>query len=568
MADREFVLKFIGDTKSLDKSVKGMEGTAKEVQGSMSGIATAIGGAFVVAGAVSFGKDIVNSASEQEQAIGGATSVFKEYADEVLAFGDTSASKLGLSKQAFLELSTVTGALLKNAGIPMDEVTQSTEDLTTRAADLASMFGTTVPEAMTAINAALKGEADPIERFGISLKASAVDAKAQAMGLVDAEGKVTDYGKSMARMALIMEQSQDAAGNFAKESGTLAGQTAIMGAQFEDLKADLGRKLLPVIVQLASVLRGLVTFMINNQGWLLPLAGAILAVVAGIKAWSLAQAAWSAATTVATGVQTVFNAVMAANPLGLIVIAIVAVVAAVVLLYTKVDWFRAFVDKAIDGMVTAWNTLLGAVKAVFNWVKSNWPLLLAIITGPIGLAVLAIQRNWNTIVQVVRTAIGGITNAVSTVWNIISAPFRHGAEIIGGVVDEIAEWFRGLPGRVASILSGVSSSITAPFRSAFNAIKSLWNNTVGGFGFTVPSWVPGVGGRGFRIPFMATGGVVTGPTVAMLGEAGPEAVIPLDRLGLGGVTINVYALTANAEVGRKVYESLQAFQRQSGRAVA
>jgi SLT domain-containing protein len=65
---------------------------------------------------------------------------------------------------------------------------------------------------------------------------------------------------------------------------------------------------------------------------------------------------------------------------------------------------------------------------------------------------------------------------------------------------------------------------------------------------------------------MAQGGIVNRPTIALIGEAGPEAVIPLSKAGgLGNVTINVYALTANAEVGRKVFEALQEYNRTTGK---
>lgn len=84
------------------------------------------------------------------------------------------------------------------------------------------------------------------------------------------------------------------------------------------------------------------------------------------------------------------------------------------------------------------------------------------------------------------------------------------------------------------------------FKTVFNGIASIWNNTVGKLAFNIPNWVPGIGGKGFSmpdIPMLANGGIVTGPTLALIGEAGPEAVIPLDRMGsMGGgsnVTINV-----------------------------
>lgn len=110
--------------------------------------------------------------------------------------------------------------------------------------------------------------------------------------------------------------------------------------------------------------------------------------------------------------------------------------------------------------------------------------------------------------------------------------------------------------------------ITYPFRRAMDAIKWLWNNTVGGFGFTLPSWIPlGLGGKEFRIPEMAAGGIVNRPTLALIGEAGPEAVIPLSRMGAAGgdtYIVNVYALNANAETGRMISESLREYNRTTG----
>jgi hypothetical protein len=85
-------------------------------------------------------------------------------------------------------------------------------------------------------------------------------------------------------------------------------------------------------------------------------------------------------------------------------------------------------------------------------------------------------------------------------------------------------------------------------KTIFNGIASAWNNTVGKLSFKLPSWVPGIGGKGFDmpdIPMLANGGIVTSPTLAMIGERGPEAVIPLTGanagMGMGGnnVTINV-----------------------------
>jgi hypothetical protein len=92
-------------------------------------------------------------------------------------------------------------------------------------------------------------------------------------------------------------------------------------------------------------------------------------------------------------------------------------------------------------------------------------------------------------------------------------------------------------------------------KSIFNGIGSAWNNTFGKINFKVPD-IKGLPGRGTqvsfpKIPALADGGIVTGPTLALIGEAGPEAVIPLDRAGgMGGnnITINVQGADPNAVV--------------------
>jgi len=79
--------------------------------------------------------------------------------------------------------------------------------------------------------------------------------------------------------------------------------------------------------------------------------------------------------------------------------------------------------------------------------------------------------------------------------------------------------------------------------------------------------VRGVGGFIGNIPGLADGGIVTGPTLAMIGEAGPEAVVPLDRMrGFGGgVTVNINGgLATGAEIGAAVVQAIRQFNTVNG----
>jgi F0F1-type ATP synthase assembly protein I len=119
---------------------------------------------------------------------------------------------------------------------------------------------------------------------------------------------------------------------------------------------------------------------------------AVRAVVAraAILGQAIVQRAVAIATGIWTAAQWALNLAMSANPLGLIVIAIIAVIAAIVLLWRNSETFRSIVTGAF-------NAVWSAIKFVWNWVKANWPLLLAIITGPIGIAIGLVIRYWDQI---------------------------------------------------------------------------------------------------------------------------------------------------------------------------
>jgi hypothetical protein len=117
------------------------------------------------------------------------------------------------------------------------------------------------------------------------------------------------------------------------------------------------------------------------------------------------------------------------------------------------------------------------------------------------------------------------------------------------VVDTVFRFITGAVSGSLDLIKGYFSIVLGFYKTIFNGIAKLWNNSVGKLSFKFPSFVPGFGGKGFdvpNIPMLAQGGIVTSPTLAMIGEgAGPEAVIPLSRMnefGMGGggnVTIHV-----------------------------
>lgn len=206
-------------------------------------------GAVAVAGLAKAGQ----AAAELEQAVGGTEAVFGEAREVVDEYAENAATKVGLSEQAFRDLTTVAGAQLKNLGFELDDAADNAIKLTEIGADLAATYGGTTAEAVEALGAAFRGEADPAERFGLALNVTAANAKAVEMGLAESESQVDSYARAQAVLALIMEQSADAQGQFAREADTAAGQQQILNAQFQDLKASIGEGVLPAMKTLLGV---------------------------------------------------------------------------------------------------------------------------------------------------------------------------------------------------------------------------------------------------------------------------------------------------------------------------
>jgi hypothetical protein len=190
----------------------------------------------------------------------------------------------------------------------------------------------------------------------------------------------------------------------------------------------------------------------------------------------------------------------------------------------------------VNGAMTAWSaatTAFTAVQAAFNAVMAMNPIVL-IVVG-IGLLVAALviaYKKFDGFRAVVDSVFKFITSAVS------------------GSID---------------LIKGYFSTVLGFYKTIFNGIASLWNNTVGKLSFKVPGWVPGFGGKGFEvpnIPMLAEGGIVNSPTLAMIGEAGPEAVIPLSKMdSMGGNNVTIHV---NGGDPQAVVAALRTYMRQNG----
>lgn len=232
--------------RNLGKAESKLDKTAQRFK--KAGTAMMAGSGLVAAGLYKAGQ----SAAELEQAVGGTEAVFKDASGYIDKYAKSAATNMGLSETAFRTATTRIGGQLKGVGFDIDTAAEKSVQLTGIAADLAATFGGTTAEAVDALGAAFRGEADPAERFNLRLNQNTVNAKAVEMGLAATTSKVDAHAKAQATLALILEQSADAQGQFARETNTASGQMAIANAQLENAKASLGQAVAPILADVAG----------------------------------------------------------------------------------------------------------------------------------------------------------------------------------------------------------------------------------------------------------------------------------------------------------------------------
>lgn len=247
---REVRVAVVGDAAQLQRELLKAEGKlnsfGSNAKSAGDTLRTALFGGAVLYGA----QRLVKAAGDLEQSIGGTSAVFKEASGPINEFSKNAAELVGLSENAARVITSRLGSSLQGFGLSAEEAAEKSVFLTTIGADLAATLGGTTDEAVTALGAALRGEFDPLERFGIALKASEINAKAVAMGLASSESNVSAYAKGQAALALITERSAFAQGQFAKEADTAQGQAQRAAAKTADASAKLGESLLPIYTKI------------------------------------------------------------------------------------------------------------------------------------------------------------------------------------------------------------------------------------------------------------------------------------------------------------------------------
>jgi hypothetical protein len=235
--------------EKLDVSAKKMADGFNKVGKTMS-----IG---VTAPIVAASAAMIKFSSDEGEALNATNVVFKESSKVITDWGDNAAKQAGLSRAEFYQSSAVMGSMLKGMNLSLEDSASATIELTKRSADLASIFNTDVKDATGAVAAFIRGEAEPIRRYGVSINEAGIKAKAMAMGLYSGTGELSNYAKAQARIAVIMEQTADIAGDFVNTSDQLANSTRVLQAEVKNQAAAMGKDLLPIVLDVVKGLRSI-----------------------------------------------------------------------------------------------------------------------------------------------------------------------------------------------------------------------------------------------------------------------------------------------------------------------
>ena len=252
---RTLKLSILAETKKLSDALKGSGKDVTTFGSQISAFGKKAALAFAAAGVAfgAFAKIAVSSASDLAETISKVGVLFGSSAKEIEIFAGTAAKSLGQTKQQALDAAATFAIFGTSAGLSGQELSKFSIDFVKLASDLSSFNNTSPQDAINAIGSALRGEAEPLRRYGVLLNDASLKQAALSLGIITTTTQaLTPQQKVLAAQKLIFEQTTAAQGDFARTSDGLANQTKILTAQLENMKTEIGTALLPIVLQLAT----------------------------------------------------------------------------------------------------------------------------------------------------------------------------------------------------------------------------------------------------------------------------------------------------------------------------
>jgi phage-related protein len=320
----------------------------------------------------------------------------------------------------------------------------------------------------------LLGPAMDIARLaGVDLEtASDALAKAHAGQATSLQKLIPGLEKTKDPMEAIANATAIAAGQAEEYAASGPGQLAAVADAYGELGETIGTTFLPALDTAAGLLKDVAGFLDDNMAVLQPIAAVIGAVALAILGLNVALWAWNAAAAALSVVQGILNVVMAANPVVLVVLAILALIAAFVLAYKNSETFRNIVDgvfKAVVGFVrTAIDTISGIFSGILAFLRKPWEAVQPIIDGV-----------FKAIGDIVKAAIDIVSGIFDTILAFLREPFETFQTVVDTVFGLVEGFVKTAIDAIALIFSGVEKMLSDPWTAFQDMVKTVMDTVTG-----------------------------------------------------------------------------------------
>lgn len=504
----------LGDSKGVNKAVDSTASKMDKFRSGMKKASVVAGGVLTASGALAKGlveqgraaRDTNGKISSLTERLGTYGKDHQKVADRIIKSAEQMSKNTGVDDQAIKSAQTMLlgfdnlAESAGEAGGMFDRVTQASVDM--EGAGLAPV-GKASKDLARSLQEPERG-LRRLERSGIAFTDQ---QKEQIEAMVES-------GDKAGAQAAIMERVEKTVKGAGEANADAADKQA---AKYQLLKDKLGQQLLPAYDQLMAILGKVTNFAAQHSTAVIAvgaaiagLAAIVLGVQAGLVAYNAIMRTVQVVTKAWTAVQWLLNAAMSANPIALVVIAVAALVAAIIYAWNNVDGFKEaviaawnwiketttkvfdavvkFISDSIDNIAKFFTeTLPNAVQTVIDWLTNNWPLVLSIITGPIGAIVIAVITHWDEIKAKTVAIFTAVMDWIKNTWANIKTWLGDKVKSIANTVvngfntlktkstikiDQFKAKAQSIFRSIVSFIKGVPRKIVSPVVNGFNRIKT------------------------------------------------------------------------------------------------
>lgn len=350
---------------------------------------TAASTAVIGVGLATAGMSFIKLASDAEETNNKISVVFGKSSQLLQKWSQTSIKTMGLAGQSALDSAALFGDMGRGMGISEQKAATMAMKLTQLSADLASFKNVQQDVAKTALNGIFSGETESLKQLGIVMTQANLEEFAYSKGIKKKIKDMKEAEKVQLRYNYVLEKTKLAQGDFERTGGGAANQLRM----FQELKLEIGSKLgqiflptftkqlkevnriltvnMPTIQKVATQafnsIGNVIKFVGNNLNWIIPIASALLSTFIAFKTITTVITIFTTLKGVIQALsvtQGIWNALMLANPIGLVAVGIGVLVAAGVALY--MNW-----SKVVNVLKQAWEWLVKVGQVAINFTPTG-----------------------------------------------------------------------------------------------------------------------------------------------------------------------------------------------------